>query len=57
MFERPREACGRRQGALPKKRGILVLLTSNLNTCLVILPGDVICQLHIDVGVNKSFQG
>jgi hypothetical protein len=33
-----------------------VFLTSNLNTCLVILPGDI-CQLCIvDVGVNNSFQ-
>jgi len=57
MVERLREAWGRRQGVLLKKRGVLVLLTSNLSTWLVILPGDIICQLHIvDVGVNKSFQ-
>jgi hypothetical protein len=58
MDERLRGAWGRRQGALLKKRGVLVLLSSNLNTCLVILPGDIICQLCIvDVGVNNSFQG
>jgi hypothetical protein len=57
MVERLREAWGRRQGILLKKTGILVLLTSNLSTCLVILPGDIICQIHIvDVGVNKLFQ-
>jgi len=57
MVERLREAWGRRQGAFLKKRGVPVLLTSNLSICLEILPGDVICQLYIsDVGDNRSFQ-
>jgi hypothetical protein len=57
MVERLREAWGRRQGAFLKKRGVPVLLISYLSTCLVILSGDVICQLCIaDVGVNRSFK-